>query len=91
MLELQDIKYHHHIHTFSCKTVQKQNLRCSFKATADAPVKGKINSIFSMPELSAKNFCDGLEMKFASPLGGIQQAGAPDTAAKSVTPCFTFG
>jgi len=44
-----------------------------------------------MPELSAKNFCDGLEMKFASPLCGIQQAGASETAGKSVTPCFTFG
>jgi len=30
-------------------------------------------------------------MKFASPLGDIQQAGAPETVAKSVTPCFTFG
>jgi len=30
-------------------------------------------------------------MKFASPLGWIQQAGASETAAKSVTPCFTFG
>jgi len=39
-----------------------------------------------MPEFSAKNFCDGLEMKFASPLDRIQQVGAPATAAKSVTP-----
>jgi len=30
-------------------------------------------------------------MKFASPLGAIQQAGAPETAAKNVTPCVTFG
>jgi len=44
-----------------------------------------------MPEFSTKNFCDGLEMTFASPLGDIQQAGVPETAAKSVTPCFTFG
>jgi len=44
-----------------------------------------------MPALSERNFCDGLEMKFTSPLDGIQQAGAPETAAKSVTPCFTFG
>jgi len=29
-------------------------------------------------------------MKFASPLG-VTQAGAPETAAESVTPCFTFG
>ena len=27
-------------------------------------------------------------MKFASPLGDIQQAGAPETVAKSVTPCL---
>jgi len=44
-----------------------------------------------MPEFSANNFCVGLKMKFASPSAGIQQAGAPETAAKSVTPCFTFG
>ena len=47
-------------------------------------VKEKIYSIFSMPEFSAKNFCDGLEMKFASASDGIQLAGAPETAAKSV-------
>jgi len=27
-------------------------------------------------------------MKRASPLGEMQQAAAPETAAKSVTPCF---
>jgi len=43
-----------------------------------------------MPELSERNFKDGLEMTFASPLGGMQQAGAPETAAKSVSPCFYF-
>jgi len=48
-------------------------------------------SVCSMPELSETNFCDDREMKFTSPLGGLQQAGAPETAAKSVTPCFTFG
>jgi len=61
-----------------------KTLRCSFKATADAAVKGKIYSIFSMPEFSEKNFCDGLEMEFASPSDGTQHAGAPETAAKSV-------
>jgi len=30
-------------------------------------------------------------MKFTSPLGGIQQIGASETAAKTVTPCFGFG
>jgi len=53
-----------------------------------------------MPELSDRNFCGGLERKefllwferkFTSRLGGIQQAGAPETAVKSVTPHFIFG
>jgi len=35
-------------------------------------------------------FCDGLEMKFTSPLGRIQQAGAPETVAKSVVNCYLF-
>jgi len=30
-------------------------------------------------------------MKFTSPLGGIQHAGASETAATSFTPCFAFG
>jgi len=38
-----------------------------------------------MPGLLERNFCDGFEMD------GIQQAGAPETAAKGVDPCFTFG
>jgi len=29
-------------------------------------------------------------MKRASPLGGIRQAAAPETAAKSVTSCFSL-
>jgi len=41
-----------------------------------------------MPELSERNFCHGLEMKLALPLVGILQDGAPETAVKSVTPCF---
>jgi len=53
------------------KLYRHKTLRCSFKATADGAVQGKIYSICSMPELSERNFCDGLEMKFTSPLGGI--------------------
>jgi len=41
-----------------------------------------------MPELSERYFCDGLEMKLAMPLFGILQDVAPETAVKSVTPCF---
>jgi len=83
--------YHRHIHAFGFKTVQNKNLRCSFKVTADAAVNGKIYSICSMPELSERNVCDGFEMKFASSLGGMQQACASETAVISVTPCLTFG
>jgi len=43
-----------------------------------------------MPELSHRNFCDGLEMKLPLSLIGILQAGAPETTVKIVTPCFTF-
>jgi len=42
-----------------------------FKATAVAADKGKIYSICSTPELSERNYCDGLEIKVISPLGGI--------------------
>jgi len=67
-------------------------LRGLFKAAADATYdKGKLCSICSKPELSERNFCDGLEIKFTLPLGGIQQAGAPKIAEKNVTPCFTYG
>ena len=41
-----------------------------------------------MPELSERNFCDGLEMKLAIPLVGILQDDAPETAVESDTPCF---
>jgi len=35
-----------------------------------------------MPELSDRILCDGLEMKFTSPFGWIQQTDAPDTACE---------
>jgi len=41
-------------------------------------------------ELLERNFCNVLAMKLASPLGGMQQAGELETAAKSVNPRFTF-
>jgi len=66
------------------KLYKNKYLRFSFKSyTAD-----NRSYICSTPELPEKNFCDGLEMKRASPSGGLQQAGAPETAALSVTPCF---
>jgi len=73
------------------KLYKNKNLRWSFKAAADAADKRELYSICCTPEISARNFCDGLELKFASPLGWIQQADASETAAKSVTPCFTSG
>jgi len=57
------------------KLCKNKNRPCSFKATTDAAVNGKICSFCRVPEL----------------LGGIQQAGAPETATKSVAACFTFG
>ena len=42
----------------------------------------RISYICSTAVLSVRNFCDSLEMKLTSPLGGIQQAGVPETAAK---------
>ena len=38
--------------------------------------------ILSTPELSKRNFCDSLEIKFISPLGEIQQAGVSEKAEK---------
>ena len=73
------------------KLCKNKNLRWSFKSEANAADKGKLYGTCSTPELSERNFCDRVEMKFTSPLGGIHQAGASETAAKSVTPCFTFG
>ena len=72
------------------KLYKNKNLWHWFKATADAADKAKLYSICSTPELSERNFFDGLETKFTLPMGGIQQAGAPETAAKSVTLCFHF-
>jgi len=60
------------------------------KARADDADKGKMHGICSTPGLSKRNFCHGLEIKFTSPLGQIQQVVASETAAKSVAHCFTL-
>jgi len=39
----------------AAKVYKIKNLRCSFKATPDAAVKGKIYSIGNTPELSVRN------------------------------------
>jgi len=57
-------------------------------ATANAADKGKFYTSCSTPEISEMNFCDGLEMKFAPPLGGVQQVGAAQPVAKSVISCL---
>ena len=59
------------------KLCKNKNLWWSFKAAADAADKGKLYSTCSTPELLERNFCDGAEIKFTSPLGWIHQAGAP--------------
>jgi len=38
-----------------------------------------------LARVTKEDFCDGLEMKLASSLGGTQQARAPKTVAESVT------
>jgi len=48
-------------------------------------VRLQTSYICNTPELSERN---GLETNLTPPSGGIQQAGAPETAEKSVTPCF---
>jgi len=61
-----------------------KNLRCSFKQSYSwCCSQGQNVQHFQHAKVSANNFCDGLEKKFASPSDGIQQAGA-----KSVTPCL---
>jgi len=60
-----------------------------FKVTADATDKSNY-CICSTVGLTERNFCDGIEMKFTSPMGGILQASVSETAARSVTPCFTL-
>jgi len=54
-----------------------KNLRYWFKTTLTllSAEKGKLN-------------CDDREMKLTSALGGIQHAGAPETAVKSIIPCL---
>jgi len=55
---------------------------------AQAADKGKVYSFCSTAEISDINFCDGLEIKFTSPLCRIQYTGVPETVAKSGAPCF---
>jgi len=61
-----------YINAFSLKLHKNKNLQFSFKATADAADQGKLFSICGTPDISERNFCVGFEIKFTSPLGGIQ-------------------
>jgi len=64
-----------HIHAFSFKTVQI-NLQYSLMATADTA--DMVSYMYSKLELSERNFCDSLEIKLTSTLGGIQEAVVPE-------------
>jgi len=55
---------------------------------ADAADTGKLYSICITAELPERNFFDVLEKKFASPLGGIQQAGARETCCEKRNSLF---
>jgi len=43
-----------------------------------------------MPEFLAWIVCNGLQTKFTLPLGGLQEAGATETATKSGTLLMKF-
>ena len=73
-----------HIHKFIFETVQKQHVLYSFKAMADTTDKDKLYLLHA--RVKGEDFCDVLEMKLTSPLGGIQQVGASETTAKTVAP-----
>jgi len=73
-----------HIHKFIFETVQKQHVLYSFKAMADTTDKDKLYLLHA--RVKREDFCDVLEMKLTSPLGGIQQVGASETTAKTVAP-----
>ena len=44
-------------------------------------------TVFVARQIYRRGICDGLEIQFTSPLGGIQEPGAPETSAKSVALC----
>ena len=68
---------------FVLKLYKNKNLRYSFeKATVDTADKAKL--YLQHARVIRKDFCDGPEIKLTLPLGGIKQAGVPQTAAKIV-------
>jgi len=82
--ELQGIcVYHHHIHTFGFTSVKnKIYIHLSLWLTLQTR-----RYICTTPDYE-RNFCSVVEMKFRSLFSGMQQGGASETAAESVTPCF---
>jgi len=64
------------------KLCNNKNLRYWFEATLT--LETRVGYICNTHGYQ-RGICDGLEMKLTKPLGGIQQAGAPEAAAKSVT------
>jgi len=48
-------------------------------------------TLFVVRQSYQRNFCDGLEMKFRSPLGGIQQLVHQKQLRKALLLVFTFG
>jgi len=60
--------YETHITATALKLYKNKNLRCSFKAKADAVDKGKLFRSVARQRHQKGIFCDGLEMKFTSPI-----------------------
>jgi len=69
-----------------CKISNIYQFHIKLRAKADIVTRDTFMS--SSSELSKKIFCGGHEIKLSSPFCGIQQAGASETAMKSVTSCF---
>jgi len=48
-------------------------------------------TLFVARQLYQRGICNGQNGVYITPLGGIQQTYASETAAKSVTTCFSIG
>jgi len=48
-------------------------------------------TLFVVRQSYQRNFCDGLEMEFRSPIGGIQQLVHEKQLRKALLLVFTFG
>jgi len=67
-----------------------KNKICNIHIRLRLTLQTNMGHACSTAVLSERNFRDGVERKLTSPLCGTQQAGGPETAAKSVSLLFIF-